>query len=123
MGTEEQSTNGGGVATASDSLTITDNHELALPILKDHGKYAAWSRILGHDFESLRVDEKAGRKTVLDTYGAINPAEFFAVVTECFFEKPTRLRKKHPELYDQLVMYYHLDPEAALDPKNQVETS
>lgn len=82
------------------------------PPLRNRGKYAAWSRILGHDFKELREADKAGRKTVLDGYGATNPAEFFAVATECFFEKPAKLKKKHPELYDQLRAYYHLDPDA-----------
>ena len=48
---------------------------------------------------------------MLDQYGATNPAEFFAVATECFFEKPTQLRKKHPELYEELREYYRQDPE------------
>lgn len=84
------------------------------PILKHRSKYAAWSRVLGNDFEELKEADRTGRKSVLDKYGAINPAEFFAVATECFFEKPDRLRRKHPELYEQLVSYYHLDPESTL---------
>ena len=55
-----------------------------------------------------------GKATLLDHYGATNAGEFFAVATECFFEKPVRLRKKHPELYDELMRYYHLDTEAIL---------
>ena len=84
------------------------------PRLEHRTRYAPWARVLGHDFEQLKLDEQAGRKTVIDGYGAINPAEFFAVVTECFFEKPIRLKKKHPELYEQMKSYYHLDPEADL---------
>jgi Mlc titration factor MtfA (ptsG expression regulator) len=48
---------------------------------------------------------------VLDTYGATNPAEFFAVATECFFEKPVQMKKRHPELYQELKEYYRQDPE------------
>ena len=51
-----------------------------------------------------------GRKTLLDKYGATNPAEFFAVTTETFFERPKTLRSKHPELYEQLRAYYKQDP-------------
>jgi len=51
-----------------------------------------------------------GKKTVLDSYGATNPAEFFAVATETFFEKPKQLNQKHPDLYELLQRYYHLDP-------------
>ncbi|MGB0066813.1 MAG: zinc-dependent peptidase, partial [Isosphaeraceae bacterium] len=43
-------------------------------------------------------------------YGATNPAEFFAVATECFFEKPIPLRRKHPQLYEELKAYYRQDP-------------
>lgn len=87
------------------------------PILETRSRYAAWSRILGHDFDELREDEQAARKTVLDGYGATNPAEFFAVATECFFEKPNQLRKKHPQLFDQLASYYHFDPTTDFTPK------
>ncbi len=46
--------------------------------------------------------------------GPTNPAEFFAVATECFFEKPAQLRQKHPELYEELKEYYRQDPERAV---------
>ena len=52
----------------------------------------------------------SAKKTVLDTYGATNPAEFFAVATETFFEDPDTLAEEHPELFEQLKTYYHLDP-------------
>jgi hypothetical protein len=47
---------------------------------------------------------------VLDTYGATKPAEFFAVATEAFFQKPTILAKRHPELYGELSAFYRQDP-------------
>lgn len=84
------------------------------PTLAHRSSYVAWARHLGSEYEQLRKDENQGRKTVLDTYGATNPAEFFAVATECFFEKPAQLRKKHPELYEELKAYYRQDPEQRL---------
>ena len=42
----------------------------------------------------------------MDSYGATNPAEFFAVATETFFEKPVQMHKKHPELYEELKHFY-----------------
>ena len=51
---------------------------------------------------------------MLDEYGATNPAEFFAVATECFFEKPAQIRRKHPQLYEELKEYYRQDPERAI---------
>ena len=46
----------------------------------------------------------------MDEYGATNPAEFFAVATETFFEKPHQLHKRRPELYQELQRYYQVDP-------------
>jgi hypothetical protein len=76
------------------------------PILDRRSQYVAWARVLGAEYERLR----RGRKSALDRYGATNPAEFFAVATECFFEKPAQMRKKHPELYEELKEYYRQDP-------------
>ena len=75
---------------------------------------SAWARVLGAEYEQLRRRDERGRKNVLDRYGATNPAEFFAVATECFFEKPAQMKKKHPELYEELKEYYRQDPEQSL---------
>ena len=53
---------------------------------------------------------RRGRRSVLDSYGGTNPAEFFAVATESFFEKPHQMRKRHPELYEELRDFYKQDP-------------
>ncbi len=66
--------------------------------------------MLGHDFNQLVDEVQHNHREVIDRYGATNPAEFFAVVTETFFEKPRQLRAKHPELYDELAMFYRQDP-------------
>jgi Mlc titration factor MtfA (ptsG expression regulator) len=80
------------------------------PILEHRSQYATWARVLGKEYERLRRDRDRGRYTLLDDYGATNPAEFFAVATECFFERPARMKKKYPELYDELRAYYRQDP-------------
>lgn len=76
--------------------------------------YGAWARILGREYVALKKDVAAGRKTVLDSYAATSPAEFFAVATECFFEIPVLLKKQHPELYEELKLYYRQDPAALM---------
>jgi Mlc titration factor MtfA (ptsG expression regulator) len=58
----------------------------------------------------LRAAAEAGDATVLDIYGATNPAEFFAIATEAFFERPRALRERHPELYAALGQFFHQDP-------------
>lgn len=58
-----------------------------------------------------RQVEGAGSR-VLRPYAGVNPAEFFAVATEAFFEAPAALRHEHPELYEVLAGYYGQDPAA-----------
>jgi len=80
-----------------------------LPILQ-HNNIKQWSGILSKEFKSLKIKKKLRKKSLLDKYGATNPAEFFAVITEHFIEQPRQLKKKHPELYFELKKYYQLDP-------------
>jgi MtfA peptidase len=72
--------------------------------------YAPWARVLSEHYLALRKAARTGRKTLLDQYGATNEAEFFAVASECFFERPVQLRTRHPELYEELSSYYGQDP-------------
>lgn len=72
--------------------------------------YRSWARIFTDNFEDLRSRSMRGLPTVMDQYGTTNPAEFFAVATESFFEQPHALYRKRPELYQELQLYYHLDP-------------
>ncbi len=80
------------------------------PLLEQKSQYLAWARVLSAEYERLQRDSRAGRSTVLDDYGATDPAEFFAVATECFFEKPRVLKKRHPALYEELKIFYRQDP-------------
>jgi Mlc titration factor MtfA (ptsG expression regulator) len=82
------------------------------PVLSRRANYASWSKVLGKEYARLVADDEAGRKTLLDKYGATDPAEFFAVATEAFFERPKQLQAKHPELYEQLASFYKQDPAA-----------
>jgi Mlc titration factor MtfA (ptsG expression regulator) len=70
-----------------------ENREVdGVPALDTRGEYVAWARIMSAEFEALRRAQDAETPTLLDTYGATNPAEFFAVCTEAFFERPRALR-------------------------------
>ena len=80
------------------------------PVLARRSMYVAWARVLGREFDELVRDTARHHRSIMDTYGATNPAEFFAVATETFFEKPGQLRAKHPELYSQLRQFYCQDP-------------
>ena len=80
------------------------------PILPKGAKYSDWARILEREYESLIDSLELGTPSLLDKYGASDPAEFFAVATECFFLKPKHLKSGHSELYSQLQIYYRQDP-------------
>jgi MtfA peptidase len=81
------------------------------------GVYTSWARMLSKEYEELRRSIEAGGKTVMDSYGGCNQVEFFAVATECFFEKPEQLRERHSDLYAALKQFYRQDPAAwSFDP-------
>jgi hypothetical protein len=94
----------------SHRLDQEDGSADGAPILENRSSYATWAKVLGAEFDVLRGKAKKYRKSVLNRYGATHPAEFFAVATEAFFEKPRQMKKKHPELYEELRSYYKLDP-------------
>jgi Mlc titration factor MtfA (ptsG expression regulator) len=76
------------------------------PALPDRQSEDEWKRIFAHEYRAL----SAGRRSPMDSYGAKSPAEFFAVATETFFERPVELKTAHAELYEQLRKYYRQDP-------------
>lgn len=76
---------------------------------------AAWTRTFQAAFDQLRGELQQGHRSFLDPYGAENPAEFFAVVSERFFETPNQLEAHRPGLYAQLRAFYRQDPAARLD--------
>ncbi|MBX2799692.1 MAG: zinc-dependent peptidase [Myxococcales bacterium] len=91
-------------------LDTADGAADGAPILPESGLYGPWARILGRAFAQLREHLDEGVPDVLRAYGATNPAEFFAVATEVFFEKPGRLKREHPELYRMMTLYFRQDP-------------
>lgn len=85
------------------------------PGLASNSAYRSWARVFQENYDDFLEKTEAGRETVLDAYGATNPAEFFAVVTETFFEKPQQLFRRRPELYAEMMKYYAVDPREWLD--------
>jgi Mlc titration factor MtfA (ptsG expression regulator) len=80
------------------------------PYLGSRESYRSWSAVLSRDFAALRTDAIYRQPSVLDHYGATSPAEFFAVATETFFEKPYQLAERHPALFAEFGKYYRVDP-------------
>ena len=81
-----------------------------VPGLATRERQLAWAEAMKSEFASLRAADESGIPTLLDTYGATDPAEFFAVSVEAFFEQPRALRAHHPKLYAELRMYFQQDP-------------
>lgn len=79
------------------------------PELRRYSHYAAWASVMGEHFRKLREGQRLER-AVLDDYGGVNEAEFFAVATESFFEKPRQMQEKTPDLYEELKRFYGWDP-------------
>lgn len=76
------------------------------PKLDRPGAYPAWSKIMSREFTGLRRAAALGLPTLLSAYGATNPAEFFAVATETYFDRPVEMRQHHPDLFAQLEGFY-----------------
>ncbi len=80
------------------------------PALQNRMQYRAWARVLSAEYERLQREVTQGISGLIDPYAATHPAEFFAVVTELFFERPHELKSEHPALYDEMQQYYCQDP-------------
>ncbi len=79
------------------------------PFLKSKNNQC-WSHVLKKEFEVLQQQAKRNQSSLLDHYGATNPAEFFAVASEVFFERPIEMKQQHPDLYLQLQNLYKVNP-------------
>lgn len=78
---------------------------------EDRERHERWRTVLAEGYDALcDLDDQGRNDRVLDTYGADDPAEFFAVATEAFFERPAALQKHHPDLYGVMAEYFNLDP-------------
>ncbi|MFH0777062.1 MAG: M90 family metallopeptidase [Candidatus Eisenbacteria bacterium] len=91
------------------------------PLLPDPSMYAAWAEVFGREYRALIQDIEQNRPALIDSYAAMNPAEFFAVATEFFFEMPVPLRERHAELYGLLRAFYLQDPASLSGPAEQAD--
>jgi MtfA peptidase len=96
-------------------LDQEDGKAEGVPILPKKSDYAIWAQVMTAEYQRLCDDVENGLHSVMDSYGATHPAEFFAVATETFFEKPQELLQQHQALYELLQRYYQLDPRQWVD--------
>ena len=88
-------------------LDMIDGLSDGTPPLQDAEALVAWVEVCSRSLRTLRSHEEP---SVLRSYGATNPAEFFAVATEVFFTRPAALREENPSLYGVLRDYFGQDP-------------
>ncbi len=69
-----------------------------------------WTEIFSKGYEDFARNCDAGVDLGIDCYAAESPAEFFAVMSEVFFERPDLLDRHYPSVYAQLRKYYRQDP-------------
>lgn len=80
------------------------------PLLARRAHYQRWSQVLSAEFAALQARATRGEPSLFSDYGATDPAEFFAVISEVFFEQPARMADAHPDLYREVSQFYQLDP-------------
>ena len=97
-------------------LDAEDGSMDGVPVFDSGTAYRAWAALLAEEFAEHVTRTERDEPTVLSPYGATNRAEFFAVATEAFFQRPAALRAEEPELYAQLARFYKLDPAAVVPP-------
>jgi len=75
---------------------------------------AKWSEALSEAYEDLQERYESGQHMAIDSYAISSPAEFFAVFSEVFFERPHIVNTYYPEVYQQFKQFYRQDPLARL---------
>ncbi len=89
-----------------DRYSLTTGIDDSGNVLRDD----EWTQIMSGAYRDLRYRTARSGRSVLDRYGATNPAEFFSVATELFFEQPGNLLHENTKLYNLLQNFYQLDP-------------
>jgi len=69
-----------------------------------------WSDVFNAAYQDLRRRVRAGESTEIDPYATESPGEFFAVISETFFEIPDIVKVVYPQVYEQLALFYRQDP-------------
>jgi len=92
------------------ALDMLDGWVDGVPPLGTRDRRTHWVEVCTRTYRELRERSERGERTFLDPYAGTSEAEFFAVVTEVFFDRPRELRARHPELYDVLMDFYRQDP-------------
>jgi hypothetical protein len=93
-------------------LDMLDGAANGLPPLHRNMSVKAWADAFSHAFADFRARTDRAEETLIDPYGAESPGEFFAVLSEVFFERPATIERVYPAVYRQLAGFYRQDPAA-----------
>ena len=93
-------------------LDMLNGDANGFPPLHGDMSRAGWSRTFSAAYEDFSRRLETGEEPAIDPYAAESPAEFFAVLSEAFFEIPRVVREDYPEVYGQLAAFYRQDPAA-----------
>ena len=91
-------------------LDMLDGSADGMPPLHSGMDRRAWRRAFEEAYEGFNDAVERGKDTWLDPYAAEHPSEFFAVVSEAFFEDAKETRRRYPDVYQQLRLFYRQDP-------------
>lgn len=91
-------------------LDMLDGRVDGTPPLRGSAELARWARVCSAAYLELKGLSERGERSFMDAYGAHSEAEFFAVATEVFFDRPQHLQHQQPALYDVLRDFYNQDP-------------
>jgi MtfA peptidase len=83
------------------------------PLHKDMSS-RAWRNTFAAAYADFCQRVDAGEGSAIDPYASENPGEFFAVLSEVFFEMPQIIVEEYPAVYEQLKIYYRQDTLARL---------
>jgi len=93
-------------------IDMADGSADGAPRHHDRAAAGRLREVLAAEYMALGERAEAGIPDLLDSYGAVNAVEFFAVATEVFFDLPLALQQQHPELYAALAGFYRQEPAA-----------
>lgn len=102
-------------------LDMRDGTADGTPELYSTKLFREWVEVCSKEYFRLQKRSAAGKKTLLDSYGAVHESEFFAVATELFFNRPRQMRRERLELYNVLAAYYRQDTAARKDLHQNVQ--
>ena len=91
-------------------LDMLDGSIDGVPPIFGAERYREWAEVITENYEDLVQRQARGQKTLLSDYASTDIAEFFAVATELFFNRPGKLRQTRRELYETLAAFYQQDP-------------